>query len=85
LVLIIMAMALVFASGVSVALTQTGGPGDDTLRGTPDRDHLFGEAGDTIDTQDLDSGGIGERDAVDCGPGLDKITAGCEDTAVGES
>jgi hypothetical protein len=45
LVLIIAAMALVFASGVAMAVTITGGPGDDTLRGTPDPDHLFGGAG----------------------------------------
>jgi hypothetical protein len=52
----------------------------------------IGDDDDTIDTQDLDSGGIGERDVVDCGPGLDKITADfedefrrCEDAAVGES
>ena len=57
-----------------------GGPGNDTLKPGPGRDRVLGGPGnDTILARD------GTRDSIDCGPGLDTVTAdradrlrGCE-------
>jgi Ca2+-binding RTX toxin-like protein len=47
-----------------------GGPGNDTITGSPQEDRVEGEEGDdTIDTRD------GRYDSVDCGPGNDTLLA----------
>jgi hypothetical protein len=46
LLLTLMSAALVLASGVAVAVTETGGPGDNVLVGTNGRDFLDGGRGD---------------------------------------
>lgn len=38
--------AVLLASGVALAVTKTGGPGSDVLRGTDGRDYLDGKGGD---------------------------------------
>ena len=40
-----MALVVLLDGGVAWAVTKTGGPGDDTLRGTDGRDTLKGEGG----------------------------------------
>ena len=67
LLLTVMAAALFMASGVALAVARSGGPGDDTLRGTNGTDALDGNGGDDVllgfrGTDGL-SGGEG-RDAV---------------------
>ena len=46
LVLAAMAAALLLASGVALAVTKVGGPGDDVLTGTVRSDELYGRGGD---------------------------------------
>jgi hypothetical protein len=46
LVLTLMIAALVLASGVALAVSKSGGNGDDLLKGTKDRDTLSGGGGD---------------------------------------
>ncbi len=48
-----------------------GGKGQDRLYGGKGDDHLVG--------RDLKSGGIGQRDVLDCGPGYDTFAADYED------
>ena len=48
LLLAIMAVTLVVASGVALAVVRTGGPGDDYLRGTNGQDALSGRGGDDV-------------------------------------
>ncbi len=67
LLLTVVVAALFMASGVALAVARSGGPGDDTLRGTNGRDALDGNGGDDVllgfrGTDGL-SGGEG-RDAV---------------------
>jgi Ca2+-binding RTX toxin-like protein len=51
-----------------------GGAGNDKLIGGPGRDKLYGGTGnDTIYARD------GSRDTIDCGPGIDNVTAGKAD------
>ncbi len=66
-----------------------GGYGADTLHGNRYADTIFGGYGkdrlyggfgdDHLVSRDLDSGGIGMRDVVDCGPGHDTFSADYED------
>jgi Ca2+-binding RTX toxin-like protein len=51
--------------------TIFGGKGQDRLYGGYGDDHLVG--------RDLDNGGIGQRDVLDCGPGHDTFAADYED------
>ncbi len=48
LLLTVMAAMLVMASGVALAATKFGGPGNDSLLGTNGPDQLFGGTGDDI-------------------------------------
>ncbi len=51
--------------------TIYGGKGQDRLYGGYGDDHLVG--------RDLNAGGIGQRDVLDCGPGYDTFAADYED------
>jgi Ca2+-binding RTX toxin-like protein len=80
-----------------------GGYGADTLYGNRYGDTIFGGFGtdrlyggygdDHLISRDLDSGGIGMRDVLDCGPGHDTFAAdyedrvldNCEEGSVGDS
>jgi Ca2+-binding RTX toxin-like protein len=65
-----MALTLVVASGVALAVTEIGGPGPNTLRGTNGADNLLGNSGnDTIY-------GLGGRDNLLGGPGKDIVSGG---------
>lgn len=55
--------------------TIFGGTGQDRLYGGPGDDHIVG--------RDLNSGGIGQRDVLDCGPGHDTARKGPGDRVVG--
>jgi Ca2+-binding RTX toxin-like protein len=67
-----MALTLVVASGVALAVTEIGGPGPNTLRGTNGADNLLGNSGnDTIY-------GLGGRDNLLGGPGKDIVSGGNE-------
>ena len=43
-----MALTLLVASGVALAVTKIGGPGPDTLRGTNGADNLLGNGGNDV-------------------------------------
>ena len=43
-----MALTLLVASGVALAVTEIGGPGPDTLRGTNGADNLLGNGGNDV-------------------------------------
>ena len=61
------AFVVLLASGVALAVTKVGGPGDDTLRGTDERDRLEGRGGDnTLHGKD-------ETDFLDGGSGNDVL------------
>jgi Ca2+-binding RTX toxin-like protein len=65
-----MALTLVVASGVALAVTEIGGPGPNTLRGTNGADNLLGNSGnDTLY-------GLGGRDNLLGGPGKDIVSGG---------
>ena len=65
LLLAVMALTLVVASGVALALIKDGGPGHDTLFGTKGSDTLSGRGGaDRID-------GRGGNDQISGGAGND--------------
>jgi Ca2+-binding RTX toxin-like protein len=67
-----MALTLVVASGVALAVTEIGGPGPNTLRGTNGADNLLGNSGnDTLY-------GLGGRDNLLGGPGKDIVSGGNE-------
>jgi Ca2+-binding RTX toxin-like protein len=52
----------------------------DTIFGGKGQDRLYGGYGDDhIVGRDLNSGGIGQRDVLDCGPGYDTFAADYED------
>jgi Ca2+-binding RTX toxin-like protein len=68
--LAIMALTLLVASGAALAATKIGGPGPNTLRGTNGADNLLGNSGnDTIY-------GLGGRDNLLGGPGKDIVSGG---------
>jgi len=70
--LMVMAATLILASGVALAVVRSGGPGDDTLRGTNGADALSGNGG----ADDLL--GLGGRDALSGGEGRDAVLGGNE-------
>jgi Ca2+-binding RTX toxin-like protein len=72
LLLSLMAVTLVVTSGVALAVARSGGPGDDTLRGTNGPDALSGNGGDDVLL------GLRGRDALDGGPGRDAVLGGNE-------
>lgn len=70
--LTLMAATLILVSGMALAVVRTGGPGDDTLRGTNDSDALSGNGGDD------DLLGLGGPDALSGGEGRDAVLGGNE-------
>ena len=68
----VMAATLVVVSGVALAVVRSGGPGDDTLRGTNGPDVLYGNGGDDL----LE--GLRGRDTLSGGPGRDAVLGGNE-------
>jgi Ca2+-binding RTX toxin-like protein len=72
LLLAVMAATLVMASGVALAVARSGGPGDDTLRGTNGTDALEGNGGDD------DLLGLKGTDALSGGSGRDAVLGGNE-------
>lgn len=48
LLIVAVAATLLLASGVALAVTKTGGPGSDVLRGTGGRDYIKGKGGDDV-------------------------------------
>jgi Ca2+-binding RTX toxin-like protein len=82
LVLTTMALALLLASGVALAVTEVGGPGNDLFTGTNGRDTLVGGPGN----DDMD--GLPGPDRIVGGPGDDFLfdgedTGGARDILVG--
>jgi Ca2+-binding RTX toxin-like protein len=72
-----MALTLLFASGVALAITESGGPGDDSLIGTNAADRLYGRAGDDVilglgGNDPRLEGGFGD-DSVSGGRGDDRV------------
>jgi len=94
LVLAAMAAALLLASGVALAVTKVGGPGDDVLTGTFRSDQLHGRGGDdTLDGRkagdelDGDAGadllyGDDGDDLLDGGMGADLLVGGDGDDSI---
>ena len=80
LVLGAMALALLLASGVALAVTELGGPGDDTLVGTKGSDTLVGRGGsDRINGRagkDVVVGGTGNDRLLNGDSGADFISGG---------
>ena len=72
LLLVVMAAVMVMASGVALAVARSGGPGDDTLRGTDGTDALTGNGGDD------DLLGLKGTDALSGGEGRDAVLGGNE-------
>ena len=72
LLLVVMAAVLVAASGVTLAVARSGGPGDDTLRGTNGTDALEGNGGDD------DLLGLRGTDALSGSEGRDAVLGGNE-------
>ena len=70
--LAVMAATLILASGMALAVARSGGPGDDTLRGTNGPDALSGNGGDD------DLLGFGGPDALSGGDGRDAVLGGNE-------
>ena len=70
--LVVMPLALVLASGVALAVARSGGPGNDTLRGTNGTDALEGNGGND------DLLGLGGTDALSGGKGRDALLGGNE-------
>ena len=70
--LVAMSLALVLASGVALAVARSGGPGNDTLRGTNGTDALEGNGGND------DLLGLGGTDALSGGKGRDALLGGNE-------
>jgi len=68
----VMAATLVLVSGVALAVARSGGPGDDTLRGTDGSDALSGNGGDD------DLLGLRGKDALSGGAGRDAVLGGNE-------
>jgi Ca2+-binding RTX toxin-like protein len=79
LMLAAMVLAMLVASGVALAVTKTGGPGDDVLRGTNQRDTLEGGGGDDVliglAARDFMAGGTG-KDTLEGGRGNDVVLGG---------
>ena len=77
--LTVITAALLLASGVALAVSKTGGNGDDVLRGTPQRDSLSGGGGDDrlygLRAKDRLYGNSGD-DRMFGGPGPDQIYSG---------
>ncbi len=72
LLLTVMTVVLVMASGVALAVARSGGPGNDTLRGTNGTDALEGNGGND------DLLGLGGTDALSGGKGRDALLGGNE-------
>jgi Ca2+-binding RTX toxin-like protein len=72
LLLAVMAAVLVMASEVALAVARSGGPGDDTLRGTNGPDALSGKGGND------DLFGLRGTDALSGGAGRDLVLGGNE-------
>ena len=72
LLLSLMAVTLVVASGVALAIARSGGPGNDTLRGTNGPDALAGNGGDDVLL------GFKGRDVLAGGDGRDAVLGGNE-------
>jgi Ca2+-binding RTX toxin-like protein len=54
--------------------------GNDRIYGGKGKDRLYGGYGnDHIVSRDLNAGGIGQRDVVDCGPGYDTAAVDYDD------
>jgi hypothetical protein len=70
LLLMVMSAALLLASGVALAVSKSGGNGDDVLKGTKERDTISGGAGDDRIF------GYGERDRLYGDSGADKVFGG---------
>ena len=68
----LMAVTLVVASGVALAVARSGGPGNDTLRGTNGPDALSGNGGDDVLL------GFRGTDGMDGGAGRDAVLGGNE-------
>ncbi len=61
-----------------------GNAGKDRVVGGRGEDLMYGGYGaDRLDSHDLDAGGIGDRDVLDCGPGHDTVEADFEDRICG--
>ena len=67
-----MAVSLLLASGVALAVTKIGTDGPDTLRGTNGNDNLIGKGGND------NLFGLRGRDQLVGGPGKDNVLAGDE-------
>ena len=72
LLLMLMAVTLVVASGVALAVVRSGGPGNDTLRGTNGPDVLSGNGGNDVLL------GLRGADALSGGQGRDAVLGGNE-------
>jgi hypothetical protein len=72
LLLSLMAVTLVVASGVALAIARSGGPGNDTLRGTNGPDVLSGNGGNDVLL------GLRGADALAGGQGRDAVLGGDE-------
>ena len=71
---------LLLASGVALAVTKVGGPGNDFLTGTDSHDSLNGEGGDDL------IAGLGADDYLAGGLGDDSVSGGAgDDVMVGQS
>jgi Ca2+-binding RTX toxin-like protein len=65
-----MGVAMLLASGVALAATIEGTPGDDTLDGTDNTDYIYGRGGDDLIRS------LGARDVVFGGAGNDDLYGG---------
>jgi Ca2+-binding RTX toxin-like protein len=70
LLMALMALTMVLASGVALAINKVGTNGPDTLRGTNEGDNLVGQGGND------DISGAGGRDVVVGGGGRDVVQGG---------
>jgi Ca2+-binding RTX toxin-like protein len=68
--MVLLALLIAIPAGVALAVTEEGGPGDDTLIGTPNTDFLYGRGGDDLIR------GLGARDVLFGGSGNDDLYGG---------